>query len=171
MGSLHVSPRSDACLTIPRDPRKIVLCGSMTFYSEMLQVQNHLENAGIAAWLPDPEDNRVTFLGPDDYDLFKRRASLAHLRRVRHRISFGVLVINLDKRGVRDYIGPSTFAEIAMARAFSKRVYLLGNYPAVYSDELTAWGVMALNGRLDRMLEDYWSTCLPEAQMKLFAQG
>jgi hypothetical protein len=68
-------------------------------------------------------------LGPDEVERFKRRVSLAHMRRVRHRSTFGILAVNLDKRGVTDYIDPSTFAEIAMAAAFNKRVYLLGGYP------------------------------------------
>ena len=150
--------------------RRVVLCGSMTFYGEMIRVQHRLDKLSVPVSLPDAEDERIMALGIDQYERFKRRVSLAHMRRVRHRSTFGILVLNLDKRGVADYIGPSTFAEIAMATAFSKRVYLLGSCPESYADELAAWGAVALDGRLDRLIEDYWMTCLPGAQLTMFGQ-
>ncbi len=163
--------RVEHVATQPCGPlKKVVLCGSMTFYGDMLRVRDRLSEARIASWLPDAEDERMMALRQDEYERFKRRVSLAHLRRVRHRSAFAVVVLNLDKQGVQDYIGPSTFAEIAMATAFGKRVYLLGDYPRVYADELIAWGSTALNGQLDKLIEDYWATCVPEPQMRLFGQ-
>jgi hypothetical protein len=152
-----------------QNPKHVVLCGSMTFYGEMLRLQDRLHEGFVRTVLPDAEDERVAALASAEVERFKRRVSLAHMRRVRHRSTFGILALNLDKRGVTDYIGPSTFAEIAMATAFNKRVYLLGGYPEFYADELAAWGVVALDGRLDRLIEDYWVTCLPGQQLTMFA--
>jgi hypothetical protein len=121
--------RSVAMAGFEQNPERIVVCGSMTFYGEMLQLQDRLQKTLVRTVLPDAEDERMAALGPDEVERFKRRVSLAHMRRVRHRSTFGILAVNLDKRGVTDYIGPSTFAEIAMAAAFNKRVYLLGGYP------------------------------------------
>jgi hypothetical protein len=149
--------------------RRVVLCGSMTFYGEMIRVRDRLDKCSVPALLPDAEDERITSLGVDEYERFKRRVSLMHLRRVRHRSTFGILVLNLDKRGLADYIGPSTFAEIAMATAFNKRVYLIGVCPEFYADELAAWGAIALDGRLDRLIEDYRTACLPGPQLTMFA--
>ena len=142
----------------------------MTFYGEMLDVQNRLNEGGVPVSLPDAEDGFTAVMAQSDYDRFKRRVSLAHLRRVRHRDTSAVLVMNLDKQGKPDYIGPSTYAEIAMAFAFNKPVYLLGAFPAVYAEELSAWGAKSLNGRLDQLIRDHWTSCgsLPERQMHLF---
>lgn len=170
MGNTYIAHRVAAIHSFERKPGRIVLCGSMTFFADMVRIQEHFDRLRIPTSLPDVEDERVVAMSADEYERFKRRVSLAHLRRVRRRLTIGILVLNLDKRGVPDYIGPSTFAEIAMATAFSKRVYLLGRYPELYADELAAWGVVALDGRLDRLVEDYWARCLPERQMRLFGR-
>ena len=150
--------------------KRVVVCGSMAFYGYMLRVKEHLERSGVPVALPDPEDDHIGALGQAEYERFKRRVSLAHLRRVRHRDTFAILVLNLDKHGTPDYIGPSTYAEIAMASAFNKPVYLVGDFPAAYAEELAAWGAVRMNGRLDRLVEDHWASCVPrqQSQMKLF---
>ena len=143
----------------------------MAFYGDMLRMRSHLERASVPTALPDAEGEHVARMADAEYNQFKRRLSLAHLRRVRHRETFAVLVMNLDKQGKPDYIGPSTYAEIAMASAFNKPVYLLGDYPMAYAEELAAWGAVALKGRWDRLVEDHWASCVPPQpkQMGLFS--
>lgn len=172
------SPMVDsACLHSAAGPfparhnhRRVVICGSMTFYGEMLRMQDCLVQNDVPVELPDAEDDIVAALEQSEYERFKRRVTLAHLRRVRHRTTFAVLVLNLDKHDRPDYIGPSTYAEIAMASAFNKPVYLIGNVPSAYAEELAAWKAVPLNGRMDRLVEDYWASCVPrpQPQMKLF---
>ncbi|WP_041358030.1 hypothetical protein [Methylorubrum extorquens] len=164
-----IKPTSDA-IAARAAHRRVVICGSMTFYGEMLRIQELLERSDVPTELPDAEGELVAGLDPAEYERFKRRVSLAHLRRVRHRMTFAVLVLNLDKHDRPDYIGPSTYAEIAMASAFSKPVYLLGNVPSAYAGELAAWKAVPLNGRMERLVEDYWASCVPrpQPQMRLF---
>src|SRR4051812_28949752 len=111
-----IDPRLEHCAVpmtgFTQNRKRIVLSGSMTFYGEMLRIKDRLDERFIHSTVPDAEDDRANSLSPDEYERFKRRVSLAHMRRVRHRLTFGVLVVNLDKRGIADYIGPSTFAEI-----------------------------------------------------------
>ena len=60
-----------------------------------------------------------------------------------------MLVVNSDKKGVKNYIGANTFAEIAIAFYFEKKLYLLNDIYGPYSDELLAWNVIPLKGNLN----------------------
>lgn len=139
----------------PRVKSRIVLCGSMSFYAEILRVQADLFAAGVRSIVPEPEDEIRPLLNNEDFERFKRSVSFAYLRKIRDPRTFGVLAVNLDKYGIPNYIGPNTFAEIAVAFAQSKRIYLYGGAPDVYSDELSAWNALALRGDLKKIVHDY----------------
>ena len=62
-----------------------------------------------------------------------------------------VLIINEDKEGKSNYIGPNSFAEIAMAFFNNKKIFLLNDIYEPYMDELSAWGVVCLNGDLGKI--------------------
>jgi hypothetical protein len=76
--------------------------------------------------------------------------------------TFAVLAINADKHGIRDYIGPNTFAEVAVAFSQGKRIYLLQDVPQNLEDELRAWGVVPLRGDLGRLVGDFFACCQSE---------
>jgi hypothetical protein len=73
-----------------------------------------------------------------------------------------VLAVNADKQGIRDYIGPNTFAELAIAFVNGKKIYLLQNVPRNLEDELTAWGAIPLRGDLSRLIEEVQRECAVE---------
>lgn len=84
---------------------------------------------------------------------------MKHIRKIRdNEKTFGILVMNIDKHGIPNYIGPNTFAEIAVAITHYKKVYLFQGIPAFYRDELVAWNVIGLNGDIDRIIKDYWES-------------
>ena len=66
-----------------------------------------------------------------------------------------MLVLNRDKHGISNYIGPNTFAEISISLAHYKKIYLFQDMPKFYRDELSTWGVICLNGDLSRIINDY----------------
>lgn len=49
---------------------------------------------------------------------------------------------------IPNYIGANTFAEIAIAFYFGKKVFLLNDIYEPYSDELIAWGAIPLKGEI-----------------------
>ena len=150
--------------------RRLVVCGSMSFYGEMCRVQALLAEQSVRVVLPDAEGYATARMGPEQYDAFKREVSFAHIRRIRNPQTFGILVVNHDKHGVRSYVGPSTFAEIAVSTVHGKRVFLLGAFPEVYADELAAWGAVALHGRLEALIGLYREACArPTRQFSMFA--
>ncbi|MCE5308173.1 MAG: hypothetical protein LLG20_11090 [Acidobacteriales bacterium] len=150
-------------------PWRIVVCGSMSAYGEMLRLRKLLSRSNVPAVIPVAEDNVRDSLTDDEFVLFKRRVAYRHLRKIRHPSTFGILAVNRDKLGVRDYIGPNTFAEIAVAFAQSKRIYLYQDVPKVYEDELHAWGAVSLRGNLSRLIGDLNGfRTQQEAQLLLF---
>jgi hypothetical protein len=66
--------------------------------------------------------------------------------------SNAVLVVNLEKRGIKNYIGGNVLMEMGMAYVNDKKVFLLNDIPAEeipYLDEIIALSPICLNGRLE----------------------
>lgn len=133
---------------------RVVICGSMAFYANMVEQRSLLRELGVKSVMPDPDTDVFHTMDEDDSLATKRTASMKHIRRVRDGKTFGILVLNLDKHGIPDYIGPNTFAEVAIALAHYKRIYLYQGIPTFYRDELVAWGAVPLNGDLSRLVGD-----------------
>ncbi|MEI6208225.1 MAG: hypothetical protein WCP20_15700 [Desulfuromonadales bacterium] len=138
--------------------KRIVLCGSMSFYPEMLTQAKILKESGIDTVVPISESPYHLSVSELSFQVFKRKASMKHIRKIRdNALTFGILVMNLDKHGIPNYIGPNTFAEIAVAVTHYKKIYLFQGMPAFYRDELVAWDVICLDGDLNRIIKDYWT--------------
>ena len=97
-----------------RATQRIVLIGSMGVYSDLLECARLLNAEGIQTVVPEPEDDVIQQLSLFDFEVFKRRVSFAYLRKIRHPTTYGVLAVNRDRHGILNYIGPNTFAEIAV---------------------------------------------------------
>lgn len=142
--------------------RWIVLCGSMSAHQRMLDEQHELEGAGLVAILPPSDDHVMAGLAEHEYHAAKRTAAMAHFKKVMDSRTCAVLAVNADKHGMRDYVGPNTFAELAIAFVNGKKIYLLQDMPRNLEDELKSWGAIALRGDLSRLIEEYYSECAVE---------
>src|SRR5689334_16807341 len=127
---------------------RVVVSGSMSFHSVMLEQARILAKAGIRTVVPPVDSGVIDDLADEEYLTVKRRLSMKHIRRIRDPKTYAILVVNCDKHGFPDYIGPNTFAEIAIALAHYKPIYLYQGIPHFYRDELTAWKAISLNGNL-----------------------
>lgn len=76
----------------------------------------------------------------------------AHFNRIIDKSNEIILVVNDTKNGIDNYIGPNTFAEIAFAFHFNKKIYLLNDIYRPYEDELIGWNVLCLKGNLDNLI-------------------
>jgi hypothetical protein len=64
--------------------------------------------------------------------------------------SDAVLVVNMDKKGIENYIGGNTLIEMAFAHVLDKKIFLLNPIPEIsYKDEIMAMQPVILNGNLD----------------------
>jgi hypothetical protein len=155
MTSSKVSSRGFNLHMAQQLKHRVVICGSMSAYSEMARIGNALQERGVLAVLPVPEDQIKYRLTPEEFQVFKRDVSFRHLRQIRNPATFAVLAVNVDKHGIRDYIGPNTFAEIAVAFAQRKGLFLYQDVPTTYDDELSAWGALPLRGELEALINAF----------------
>ncbi len=160
---------TDNNLTLYKTTRRVVLCGSMGAYSDILAISSHLNKLQVPTVVPEIEDENVQRLSANTFEDFKRRVSFQYLKKIRDPRTFAVLAVNVDRHGIPDYIGPNTFAEIAVAFAQSKKIYLLQGMPDDYTDELSAWRTVPVHGNLERLVGDFKRLCMAEdSQLRLF---
>ena len=120
---------------------KIVLCGSMKLKERIFEVERYLKNKGYE--VVTPKEFRA--------EMTKADTSKLHFDEIANEKTDIVLAINETKNGIENYIGPNTFAEIAMAFYFNKKIYLLNDIYEPYKDELEGWSVIPLKGNLNNL--------------------
>lgn len=126
---------------------KIVISGSMQFLKDMEDCKIPLEEKGFKVFLPEEDD--WDNIKPEEINQYKNSVSRKHFDAIADSNTSAILVVNNSKKGIANYIGANTFAEIAIAFYFGKKIYLLNDIYEPYSDELLAWGAISLNGNID----------------------
>ncbi len=119
----------------------IVLCGSMKVKDKIFEVKDILEAKGYNVLLPEECIKGLP----------KKIASRAHLDRVIDSNNQIILIVNSEKNGIKNYIGANTFAEIAFAYYYNKKVYLYDDIYEPYKDELEGWGVIPLKKDFNKL--------------------
>lgn len=128
---------------------RIVISGSMKFYNKMVEYKELLSNMGHTVIIP-PDDDWEN-INKEEIEEYKRKASMEHFEQIANENTNAILVINETKNGKENYIGANSFAEIAIAFYFNKKIFLLNDMYESYRDELTAWGGVPLNGMLEKI--------------------
>ncbi len=113
--------------------KKVVISTSLSFVKEAIKWKRKLEMKGYKV-IKIPEKGKKYFQA---HASFYKAISLCDM----------LLVLNLDKNGIKNYIGPSVFAEIAFAiglnLVFRKKIEIMllnpipENLP--YTEELKKW--------------------------------
>jgi hypothetical protein len=63
-----------------------------------------------------------------------------------------VLVLNLKKKGIKNYIGGATFLEVYMAWRMNKKIFFYNPLPnCSFTDELVGMTPIILNGDLTKL--------------------
>lgn len=64
-----------------------------------------------------------------------------------------ILVLNYDRKGIKNYIGGGTFAEMSLAYYLNKPIYFLNSIPKKlpYTTEIEAMEPIILNGDLEKI--------------------
>jgi len=128
---------------------KIVICNSVVFWKEALDVKDYFEKQGHevkthpmiveiegkkihakeyytmrkSTWNEEIENRK--------YELMKKHFNLI-------KNCDRIVVLNLDKNGIKNYIGGNTFLEMGVAFAFEKDIYLTNPIPEdlPYTEEI-----------------------------------
>ncbi len=142
---------------------RIVLCGSLAFTKEIDEVREKLEKNGhvvLASGLGEEAKKKgitdikkwLEQMKKFENDKFKKVMAekiKGHIEKIKS--SDAILVCNLDKNGIKNYIGTSTLMEIGFAFEHGKRIYILNplNESLPGSEEIDAMKPAILNGRLE----------------------
>lgn len=140
--------------TNPIRAKKIVICGSMMFFEEMVNCQKQLRKLGIESIIPKEENEAVRLYNEEQFMEFKKRVSRTYLKKIRDKDTVGVLIYNAEKKGVDNYIGANTLVELAMAFTWNRKIFLFNNIYSPLKDELKAWNCICLNGDLAKVKEE-----------------
>jgi len=130
---------------------KIVICGSMTASKEMIEAETKLKELGHEVIVPDftrdyaamdtiEKIHKESARNKVEYDLIK-----GYFEKIKN--NDAVLVANVERKGVKGYIGGNSFLEMGFAFVLNKPIYLLHEIPDInYKDEIEAMTPIILNG-------------------------
>jgi len=121
----------------------------MTHIAKMIEYSKNLSEMGFVPIIPNEEG--WTEIKEADINKYKAKVSRDHFDKVTNKETFAILVVNEPKNNIDNYIGANTFAEIAFAFYFNKKIYVLNGIYKPYADELLAWGSHILNGDISRI--------------------
>ncbi len=136
---------------------KIGIIGSMQFTEKMLEVRDALIALGHDAYVTDLHK---AFIGKTDEEketIKIRQKNTSDAIRVFWNAMQGgdaVLVLNLDKNGIKNYIGGNTLMEIGFAHVLNQKIFLYNPIPDIqfYKSEIEAMQPVIINGDLAKIL-------------------
>jgi nucleoside 2-deoxyribosyltransferase len=137
---------------------KITVCGSMTFYMEMRAIKDGLEILGHDVLLPKDVFNNVIPIEArqDVTDEEKITAKIEedfireHFFKIQ--VSEAILVLNYDKKDIRNYVGGNTFLEMGYAFGLGKKIFLMNPVPEMnYSIEMHSMKPVIIDGDLTKI--------------------
>lgn len=141
---------------------KITICGSIELSDKIIEIANELENMRLEVEIPHAtkqvKNGEFTL---DKYKKLKKENGGDFLMRQKSKVDFiknyydkikksdGILVLNFDKNGIKNYIGGNALMELGFAYVLDKRIYLYNPIPQMsYTDEIRAVKPIIINGDL-----------------------
>jgi len=130
--------------------------GSMQFTEKMLEIRDQLNKMGHDAFVTDLH---AALVGKSDNEKEKIKLDQKNNSdaiRVFWRAMQGadaVLVLNYDKKGIKNYIGGNTLMEIGFAHVLNQKIFLLNPIPEIdfYKTEIEAVSPVIINGDLSKI--------------------
>ena len=135
---------------------KIVICGSMTFSKEMVEIGKELEKNGHEIVLPKHSE-KYAKSGVSDRESgesVKNKIEQDLIRDYFEKIknNDAVLIVNYNKNRIENYVGGNSFLEMGFAYALNKKIYLLNSIPEIsYKDEIVAMQPIVLNRKIEEI--------------------
>ena len=127
---------------------KLFIVCSKHFYHKIPIIKRVLEEAGHKITLPnsyeDPfREEKMKQLSREKHVKFKQK--MMRLQEPKIKRNDAILVLNLEKNGIPNYIGGGTFMEIVKAWELNKKIFFYNPLPKCsFSDELSAINPMII---------------------------
>lgn len=129
---------------------KIAICGSMCFGKEMLELKKSLESNGHKVIVPENTEAYAngTIEIENKWEKIELDVIKSYFKKIKKQDA--IIVMNIDKNNIKNYIGGNSLIEIAFAHVLDKKVFLLNSVPKLnYSDEIEAMNPIILNGDIN----------------------
>lgn len=135
---------------------KIGVIGSMQYTEKMLEIRDKLISMGHEAFVTKLA---APFIGKSDEEKEKikihQKQNNDAIREFWRQMQGmdAVLVVNLDKHGIKNYIGGNTLMEIGFAHILNQKIFLLNPIPEIlyYKTEIEAVKPTIINGDLTKI--------------------
>lgn len=135
---------------------KIGIIGSMQFTEKMLEIREQLIALGHDAFVTDLHE---AFIGKtyEEKEMIKihQKNNMDAIREFWNAMqgSDAVLVLNLDKRGIANYIGGNTLMEMGFAHVLYQKIFLYHPIPEIpyYKTEIEAMKPVVINEDLSKI--------------------
>lgn len=133
---------------------KIVICGSMSSSELMKEIGDKLESQSFQVILPKNTKEYASWImkleNSKESTENKIKDNLIKDYYCKIAQSDAILVVNIDKNNIPNYIWWNSFLEMAFAHVLDKKIYLLNPIPTmIYTDEIIALRPIVINWNLD----------------------
>ena len=133
---------------------KIGIIGSMQFTDKMLEIKSELNQMGHEAFLTDLHK---TMIGKDAVEIEKiklhQKFNMDAIREFWRMMqgADAVLVLNIDKNGIENYVGGNTLMEIGFAHVLNQKIFMFNPIPEMpyCKTEIEAVKPVVINGDLN----------------------
>ncbi len=132
---------------------RIGVVGSMHLASKIAEIKTQLEGMGHQVMMNSLASE---FMGKSDEEIEKmmvdqklhQDAMMDFWKQLRE--AEGILVVNLDRKGIKNYIGGNTLMEIGFAYVLGQKIFFYNPVPDIeyYKTELEAVKPVIINGDL-----------------------
>ncbi len=143
-------------LTNEVDRMNIGVAGSMQFTEQMMQVCSDLERLGHTTFMSKFKDH---YIGKTDdekeiqklKDKYQKDAIREFWKPMQD--ADALVVVNLDKHGIKNYIGGNSFLEMGFAHVLNLKLFLMNPIPDMpyYGTEIIAMNPVVINGDLTKI--------------------
>lgn len=131
---------------------KIAICGSMQFGKEMIEVKQKLEGFEHTVVLPKDTEHYASGKKNIERKWEKQEGDLFKNYWNETKASDAVLIVNITKNGIANYVGGNALIEMAYAHILDKKIYLLNPVPDInYKDEIEAMNPTILSGDVSKI--------------------
>lgn len=141
---------------------KIYVLGSNAFMKEMVECKDKLCELGHDGWIHPTYEALVRGDMPEYLDRLAKIEERAAIKRennyykvhYKHILeSDAILCVNLEKNGIKNYIGGNVLIEMGQAYVHDKKIFLFNAIPSglSYDDEIIAMDPICLNGDLSKI--------------------
>ena len=135
---------------------KIILCGSISAAEEILAVRDKLLKVGHEVEIPEGvkriELRQRTVVSEAEKASDKIKYDLIRGYYEKMKAYDTALIVNVEKKGIKGYIGGNTFIEMAFAHVLNKKLFCLNELPDLsYASEILAMQPVILNGDLSKL--------------------